>query len=66
MRYTNEFSSLSFSGKELKKASKILKEAYPDGPQTQSTEKVSGSFTFNEIANHIHNSYQQVSKSLHG
>ena len=65
MKYVNEFNSLSFNSKDLKKASKILKEAYPNGPQTQSTERVSGSYTFNEIANHIHNSYQQVSKSLH-
>ncbi len=65
MRYINEYSSLSFNGKELKKASKILKEAYPNGPLIQNTEKIPGIFSFNEIANHIRTSYQQVSKSLH-
>jgi len=65
MTYYDIFNTTKFSGSELKQASNILKEAFPNGPRIQHTEKVPGHHSFNEIANHIHKSYQEVSKSLH-
>lgn len=65
MIYFDIFNTTKFTGTELKTASNILKKAYPDGPRVQHTEKVPGEFSFNDIANHIRNSYQEVSKSLH-
>jgi hypothetical protein len=65
MIYFDIFNTATFTGSELKEASNILKKAFPNGPRVQHTEKVPGEFSFNEIANHIRNSYQEVSKSLY-
>jgi hypothetical protein len=63
MKYFETVKIGNFTGHELKKASDILKKNYPNGPKVKrmETEK----YSFNEIANHIRNSYQEVSKSLH-
>jgi len=53
----------SFTGHQLKTASTILKKEFPNGPKVKKMEIER--FSFNEIANHIRLSYQQVSKSLH-
>jgi hypothetical protein len=65
MTYYDIFNTTKFTGSELKQASDILKATYPNGPRIHHTEKVVGDYSFNEIANHIHKSYQEVSKSLH-
>ena len=65
MIYFDIFNTTKFTGSKLKQASDILKKEFPNGPRIQHTEKVPGEFSFNEIANHIRNSYQEVSKSLH-
>jgi hypothetical protein len=63
MIYFDIFNTTKFTGSELKQASDILKKAFPDGPKVQKMELEK--YSFNEIANHIHISYQEVSKSLH-
>jgi hypothetical protein len=63
MKYFDIFNTTKFTGSELKQASDILKKAFPDGPKIQKMELEK--YSFNEIANHIHISYQEVSKSLH-
>ena len=63
MTYFDIFNTTKFTGGELKQASSIMKQAFPDGPKVNRMEMEQ--FSFNEIANHIRNSYQQVSKSLH-
>ena len=63
MKYFDIFNTTKFTGSELKQASDILKKAFPDGPKVQKMELEK--YSFNEIANHIHISYQEVSKSLH-
>lgn len=63
MTYFNTFNQIEFTGEELKIASDILKKEFPNGPKVKRMEMEK--YSFNEIANHIRNSYQQVSKSLH-
>jgi len=63
MIYFDIFNTTKFTGSELKQASDILKKAFPNGPKVQKMELEK--YSFNEIANHIHISYQEVSKSLH-
>jgi hypothetical protein len=63
MIYFDIFNTTKFTGSELKQASDILKKAFPNGPKVQKMELEK--YSFNEIANHIHTSYQEVSKSLH-
>jgi hypothetical protein len=63
MTYFDIFNTTKFTGTELKDASAILKKEFPNGPKVNRMEMEQ--FSFNEIANHIRNSYQQVSKSLH-
>ena len=63
MRYFEMFKLGSFTGRQLKTASTILKKEFPNGPKVKKMEIER--FSFNEIANHIRLSYQQVSKSLH-
>jgi hypothetical protein len=65
MKYFEIFGLGEFTGHDLKKASEILKKEFPNGPRIQHTERLPGKFSFNEIANHIRNSHQEVSKSLH-
>jgi hypothetical protein len=63
MKYFDIFNTTKFTGSELKQASDILKKAFPDGPKVQKMDLEK--YSFNEIANHIHISYQEVSKSLY-
>lgn len=63
MRYFEMFKLGSFTGHQLKTASTILKKEFPNGPKVKRMEMEQ--FSFNEIANHIRTSYQQVSKSLY-
>jgi hypothetical protein len=63
MIYFDIFNTTKFTGSELKQASDILKKAFPDGPKVQKMDLEK--YSFNEIANHIHISYQEVSKSLY-
>ena len=63
MIYFDIFNTTKFTGSKLKQASDILKKAFPNGPKVQKMELEK--YSFNEIANHIHTSYQEVSKSLH-
>lgn len=63
MKYFDMFKTGSFTVNQLKVASDLLKKEFPNGPKVKRMEMKQ--FSFNEIANHIHNSYQQVSKSLH-
>lgn len=63
MTYFDIFKTTKFTGEELKAASSIMKQAFPNGPKVDRMEMEQ--YSFNEIANHIHSSYQQVSKSLH-
>ncbi len=63
MTYFNTFNQIEFTSEELKIASDILKKEFPNGPKVKRMEMEK--YSFNEIANHIRNSYQQVSKSLH-
>lgn len=51
------------TSEDLKIASAILKKEFPNGPKVNRMEMQQ--YSFNEIATQIHNSYQQVSKSLH-
>lgn len=51
------------TGEDLKIASAILKKEFPNGPKVKPMEMEK--YSFNEIANHIRKSYQEVSKSLH-
>jgi hypothetical protein len=48
---------------ELRIASSILKKEFPNGPKVIRM-TLDEKPLFNEIANHIHTSYQEVSKSL--
>lgn len=63
MKYFDIFKIGDFTFNQLKEASALLKKEFPNGPKVIRMEMKKHSF--NEIANHIHNSYQQVSKSLH-
>jgi hypothetical protein len=63
MIYFDIFNTTKFTGTELKTASAIIKKAFPNGPKVKHMEMEQ--FSFNEIANHIRTSYQQVSKSLY-
>lgn len=63
MTYFDIFNPTKFTSDELKAASSIMKQAFPNGPNVKPMEMEK--YSFNEIANHIHNSYQEVSKSLH-
>jgi hypothetical protein len=63
MKYFEMFTQQQVNSEELKIASSIMKQAFPDGPQVKRMKMEH--YSFNEIANHIHISYQQVSKSLH-
>lgn len=63
MTYFDVFKTTNFTSRDLKEASAILKKEFPNGPKVKRMEMER--FSFNEIANHIHNSYQQVSKSLY-
>ncbi len=64
MTYFDVFKTTNFTSKDLKEASAILKKEFPNGPKVKRMEMKP--YSFNEIANHIHNSYQQVSKSIYG
>lgn len=63
MKYFDMFKTGNFTVNQLKTASDLLKKEFPDGPKVRRMEMER--FSFNEIANHIRLSYQQVSKSLH-
>ena len=63
MIYFDIFNTTKFTGTELKTASAIVKKEFPNGPKVKHMEVEQ--FSFNEIANHIHTSYQEVTKSLH-
>lgn len=63
MKYFDMFKTGNFTVNQLKAASDLLKKEFPDGPKVRRMEMER--FSFNEIANHIRLSYQQVSKSLH-
>ena len=64
MKYINEYLTKPFTGKELKKASELMKKEFPNGPcvETQQPDK---KYTFNEIANNIRPTLFEISKSLH-
>lgn len=64
MNHFDIFNTTKFTGEELKRASAILKKEFPNGPKVIRM-KLDEKPSFNEIANHIHTSYQEVSKSLH-
>ena len=63
MKYFDMFKTGNFTVNQLKAASDLLKKEFPDGPKVRRMEMER--FSFNEIANHIRLSNQQVSKSLH-
>ncbi len=63
MIYFEILKTTEFTATELKKASAIIKNEFPNGPKVNRMEIKK--FSFNEIANHIHTSYQEVSKSLY-
>lgn len=63
MKYFDMFKTGNFTVNQLKAASDLLKKEFPNGPKVKRMEMER--FSFNEIANHIRISYQQVSKSLH-
>lgn len=65
MKYYNSFNMPSFTGRELKTASRLLRMEYPDGPRTQSTTKPDKNYSFNEIANNIRPTLLEISKSLY-
>lgn len=65
MRYFNSFDMPSFTGKDLTRASKILRNEIPDGPRTQSTIKPDKEYSFNDIASNIRPALLEISKSLH-
>ena len=55
----------SFTGKDLTRASKILRNEIPDGPRTQSTSKPDKNYSFNDIASNIRPTLLEISKSLY-
>ena len=64
MKYFETGTQQSASSNELKIASSILKKEFPNGPKVIRM-KLDEKPSFNEIANHIHTSYQEISKSLY-
>lgn len=65
MKYYRLFDALPFTGKELRNASKILKQTFPDGPKIYNTVKPDKKYSFNEIASNIRPSLIELSKSLY-
>jgi hypothetical protein len=65
MRYYNSFDMPSFTGKDLNRASKILRNEIPGGPRTQSTSKPDKDYSFNDIASNIRPTLLEISKSLY-
>jgi hypothetical protein len=64
MKYFETFIQQPADSNELRIASSILKKEFPNGPRVIRME-LDEKLSFNEIANHIHTSYQEVSKSLY-
>ena len=64
MRYYNAFDMPSFTGKELRKASIILRNEIPV-PKIRSTQKPDKDYSFNEIASNIRPALLEISKSLY-
>jgi hypothetical protein len=64
MKYFDESIYTRFSSEDLRKGSLMIKKEFPNGPvvKTIYPDRV---YSFNEIANHIRLSYQEISKSLH-
>jgi hypothetical protein len=64
MTYFDSPNIAKFTNDELKKGSLMIKKEFPNGPAVKTTypDRV---YSFNEIANYIHLSYQEVSKSLY-
>jgi hypothetical protein len=64
MTYFDISNTVRFTNDELKKGSLMIKKEFPNGPAVKTTYP-DGVYSFNEIANHIRLSYQEVSRSLH-
>jgi hypothetical protein len=64
MKYYNAFDMPSFTGKDLRKASLILRTETPT-PRIMSTVKPDKEYSFNEIAGNIRPTLLQISKSLY-
>ena len=65
MRYYNSFDMPSFTGKQLRTASEILRRTYPNGPYVQSTSRPDKDYSFNDIASNIRPTLLEISKSLY-
>lgn len=64
MKYINEYLLKPFTGKELKKASELMKKEFPNGPSVK-TYQPDKEYTFNEIASNIRPTLFEISRSLH-
>jgi hypothetical protein len=64
MTYFDISNTVRFTNDELKKGSLMIKKEFPNGPAVKTTYP-DGVYSFNEIANHIRLSYQEVSRSLY-
>lgn len=58
------FENKQFTAKELKAASDIMKREYPNGPKVK-TYKPDKQYSFNEIADNIRPTLNEISKSLY-
>ena len=63
MIYYKMFDLPSFKGEELKKASNVIKQAFPNGPKVH-TVFPGGPYTFNDIASNIRPQLTKLNKSL--
>lgn len=64
MKYYNTFNMPAFTGKDLRRASLILRTETPT-PRIMSTVKPDKEYSFNEIAANIRPALLQISKSLY-
>jgi hypothetical protein len=62
--YSTPAISPYLNGKELKRASNILKAEFPNGPAVRETVKPDKDYSFNEIAANIPVQLLEISKSL--
>jgi hypothetical protein len=64
MKYYSMFELPAFSGKDLSKASAILRNMIP-APKIKSTQYPDREYSFNEIASNIRTTLLDISKSLY-
>jgi hypothetical protein len=63
--YSTPAISPYLTGKDLKRASNIIKSEFPNGPAIRETVKPDKDYTFNEIASNIPVQLLEISKSLY-